>query len=138
MSIDKIGRYQIERELGRGGMAVVYLAHDPFVNRPVAIKVLPVQLALEPRFLARFKHEAKVVAAGARIRNETLSEGCFAFKARGPKATTANARILLPSRPTGIAVDPPVEVRQEWDGTTSTLWLSFPNVAGDVAFRIDL
>ncbi len=63
MSIDKIGRYQIERELGRGGMAVVYLAHDPLVNRPVAIKVLPVQLALETRFLARFKHEAKVVAA---------------------------------------------------------------------------
>lgn len=34
----KIGRYQVTRELGRGGMGVVYLARDPFIDRPVAIK----------------------------------------------------------------------------------------------------
>jgi hypothetical protein len=38
-------RYTIERELGRGGMAVVYLAHDQELDRPVALKVLRPQLA---------------------------------------------------------------------------------------------
>ncbi|PYP69701.1 MAG: hypothetical protein DMD41_16455, partial [Gemmatimonadetes bacterium] len=39
------GRYTIERELGRGGMATVYLAHDLRHDRPVALKVLRPELA---------------------------------------------------------------------------------------------
>jgi serine/threonine-protein kinase len=38
---EQIGRYEIRRELGRGGMATVYLAFDPRIRRQVAIKVLP-------------------------------------------------------------------------------------------------
>jgi serine/threonine-protein kinase len=38
-------RYAVERELGRGGMATVYLAHDPRNDRPVALKVLHPELA---------------------------------------------------------------------------------------------
>jgi serine/threonine protein kinase len=38
-------RYRLERELGQGGMATVYLAHDLKHNRPVAIKVLKPELA---------------------------------------------------------------------------------------------
>ncbi|MEM7112769.1 MAG: serine/threonine-protein kinase [Chloroflexota bacterium] len=58
----KIGRYIIEREIGRGGMSIVYLAQDPLTERHVAIKLLPRQLAFDPMFRRRFQHEAKVIA----------------------------------------------------------------------------
>ena len=62
MSTQKIGRYEIIRELGRGGMATVYLARDPSVNRQVAVKVLPPQFTHDPQFRARFEREAQVIA----------------------------------------------------------------------------
>jgi serine/threonine protein kinase len=63
MSPDKIGRYQIKSEIGRGGMATVYLAHDPSSNREVAIKVLPREMMHNLMFRARFKRELKMVAS---------------------------------------------------------------------------
>jgi hypothetical protein len=57
-----IGRYEIEMELGRGGMAVVYLARDPYMKRHVAVKVLAAQHA-DAGFLSRFRREAEVIAA---------------------------------------------------------------------------
>jgi serine/threonine-protein kinase len=59
---ETIGRYQVKRSLGQGGMAVVYLAHDPISNRDVAIKVLPSELLYDATFKARFEREAQVVA----------------------------------------------------------------------------
>ena len=59
----QIGRYQIKRELGQGGMATVYLAFDSLFERQVAIKVLPRQFTEDPRSLQRFEQEAKTVAA---------------------------------------------------------------------------
>jgi serine/threonine-protein kinase len=59
----KFGRYEIEQELGRGGMAVVYLARDPYVKRQVAVKVLPHQFTSDPQFRARFQREAEIIAA---------------------------------------------------------------------------
>ena len=58
-----IGPFKIERELGRGGMGEVYLAHDTRLDRQVAIKALPVHLAQDPDRLARFQREAKVLAS---------------------------------------------------------------------------
>ena len=54
-------RYRVERELGRGGMATVYLAHDPRHDRPIALKVLlpELALALGPE---RFKREIRLAA----------------------------------------------------------------------------
>lgn len=60
---NKIGRYTIKGELGRGGMSTVYLAHDPHFERDVAIKLLPLELLHQPTFRQRFQREAKVVAA---------------------------------------------------------------------------
>lgn len=63
MSPDKVGRYKIKSELGRGGMATVYRAFDPISNREVAIKVLPRQLLTNLVTRARFKREFKMVAS---------------------------------------------------------------------------
>jgi len=52
-------RYRIERELGRGGMGVVYLAHDLSLDHDVAVKVLPSELAHDERALRDLKREAK-------------------------------------------------------------------------------
>lgn len=57
-----IGRYRIEGQLGRGGMALVHLAHDPTINRQVAIKVMFHRWMENPKFRDRFHHEAKLVA----------------------------------------------------------------------------
>ncbi len=58
-----LGPYPVERELGRGGMGVVYLARDPKLDRPVAIKVLPDEFARDPERLARFEREARLLAS---------------------------------------------------------------------------
>ncbi|MHA7630674.1 serine/threonine-protein kinase [Corallococcus sp. M7] len=55
------GRYQLEQELGRGGMATVFLAHDLRLSRRVAVKVL--HPGLDTRFTERFRQEAEVVAS---------------------------------------------------------------------------
>lgn len=62
MSEETIGRYQVVKELGRGGMGRVLLAFDPSVERQVAIKVLPRQFVEHPNARARFLREAKTVA----------------------------------------------------------------------------
>ena len=56
------GRYRIEGELGRGGMGIVYKAHDTVLDRPVAFKVLPDALRDNPQALKNFLREAKSAA----------------------------------------------------------------------------
>ncbi|NOH01329.1 MAG: serine/threonine protein kinase [Chloroflexi bacterium] len=60
---EKIGRYVIKSELGRGGMATVYRAFDPNFEREVAIKVLPREMLHDPQFHSRFEREIKMVAS---------------------------------------------------------------------------
>ena len=60
---EKIGRYEIKGELGRGGFATVYRAYDPRFEREVAIKFLPPELIhSDPQFRMRFEREAKIIA----------------------------------------------------------------------------
>ena len=55
-------RYEIERELARGGMADVFLARDQLLDRPVAVKVLFPEFARDPSFVERFRREAQSAA----------------------------------------------------------------------------
>ncbi|MDX1521881.1 MAG: AAA-like domain-containing protein, partial [Anaerolineae bacterium] len=57
-----LGQYEIVEKIGSGGMATVYKAYQPGLDRYVAIKVLPAQHALTPGFKERFIREAKAVA----------------------------------------------------------------------------
>jgi len=57
-----LGRYRVESRLGEGGMATVYRAHDPAVDRAVALKVVRADRAADPTFAARFLREARAVA----------------------------------------------------------------------------
>jgi predicted Ser/Thr protein kinase len=56
------GRYEITKLLGRGGMAVVFLAEDLALERQVAIKVLPPEMSHDPKLIPRFQQEAKTAA----------------------------------------------------------------------------
>ena len=107
------GRYSLERELGRGGMGVVYLAREVRLDRPVAIKLLPPSKASDPKLRERFLREARTAAklshpniipihaveeiggfvffAMAYIEGETLTER---VRRRGPLAPAEASRVL--------------------------------------------
>jgi protein kinase-like protein len=58
----QIGPYQMLEPIGKGGMGEVYKGWQTTLNRPVAIKILPSELAANPEFRARFEREARTVA----------------------------------------------------------------------------
>ncbi|HEY7152592.1 MAG TPA: protein kinase [Gemmataceae bacterium] len=60
--IERLGDYRIVRELGRGGMGIVYEAVQESLDRHVALKVLPRHSLLDPKKLARFQREAQAAA----------------------------------------------------------------------------
>ncbi len=107
------GEYSLQREIGRGGMGIVFLARDVQLDRDVAIKVLPLHLARTTAWRERFVREARTAAglshphivpihrvgeAGgfaffvmSYIEGETLGER---LRARGPLPPAEAARIL--------------------------------------------
>jgi WD40 repeat protein/predicted Ser/Thr protein kinase len=60
--LDRLGDYRLLREVGRGGMGIVYEAEQESLGRRVALKVLPGHARLDPRQLGRFEREAKAAA----------------------------------------------------------------------------
>jgi tRNA A-37 threonylcarbamoyl transferase component Bud32/tetratricopeptide (TPR) repeat protein len=59
---ENVGPYRIVEKLGQGGMATVFKAYHPSLDRYVAIKVMHPALQSDPNFLARFQREARIVA----------------------------------------------------------------------------
>jgi eukaryotic-like serine/threonine-protein kinase len=59
----RLGPYEVLGSLGAGGMGEVYRARDTRLDRDVAVKVLPDEVAKDAHALSRFEHEAKAVAA---------------------------------------------------------------------------
>ena len=117
------GEYSLQRELGRGGMGIVYLARDVQLDRDVAIKVLPPALARTPESRERFVREARLAAglshphivpihrvgeAGgfvffvmSYVEGETLGER---LRTRGPLPPAEASRVIgLPCRSLGGA-----------------------------------
>ncbi len=107
------GRYSIDREIGRGGMGIVYLAREVHLDRPVAIKLLPPERAADPDTRERFLREARLAAklshpniipifavddstdfvfyVMAYVEGETLAER---VRTRGPLPSSEGARVL--------------------------------------------
>lgn len=62
VSPQRLGRYALSAEIGRGGMGTVYSAQDEDLGREVALKIIAPQLASDPEFSARFLREARIAA----------------------------------------------------------------------------
>lgn len=60
--IDKIGPYEVVEQIGSGGMATVYKAYQPKLDRHVAVKIMHQAFQSDPNFAARFEREARIVA----------------------------------------------------------------------------
>lgn len=58
-----LGTYEVQEQIGEGGMATVYRAYQPSMDRMVALKVLPAALAMDPQFVKRFEQEARTIAS---------------------------------------------------------------------------
>ncbi|QDT42620.1 Serine/threonine-protein kinase PrkC [Gimesia alba] len=67
--MESLGKYQIEKEIGAGGMGAVFLARDTTLNRLAALKILPRDKAENPVLVKRFKAEGQ---AAAHLRHENI------------------------------------------------------------------
>src|SRR5260370_17209486 len=99
-----LGDFRILRELGRGGMGVVYQAEQISLGRQVALKVLPFASALDARQLQRFKNEAQ---AAAQLHHTNIVP-VFGLAASGVYTfTPCSSSTPTPSRPSPLSHDPP-------------------------------
>ncbi len=109
----RLGEYLLVRELGRGGMGIVYLARQERLDRCVALKVLPLVAAPSPTAAQRFLQEASLVA---RLRHENIvqvyasgqEQGCLYYAMEYVEGESVRGRLLRPMPPleaAGIARD---------------------------------
>src|SRR5689334_6836067 len=63
MAVSKIGRYDVEKELAQGGMGLIFLAKDPYIQRQVVVKVLMYSRTMDDVYKEFFQQEAELIAA---------------------------------------------------------------------------
>jgi len=152
------GSFEVRRFLGlRRGPYRIYAAldesisEDPLVLRGAFVDLLdPALPCIAEKILAPNERtllydlgwarangcRAKICAAAARVTRENATTNALRFTTRGPKATTARVRLLLPAPPKTIRTVPGVAMEEQWDQESGTLWLEFANRAEDVAFEV--
>lgn len=103
--------YEIIAEVGRGGMGVVYRARDVRRDRPVALKVLRLEAAADPRYLERFRREARAARAPASARLRALrlrrAPGAALPRARMDRRADAARAPRHAARPAALAARAP-------------------------------
>jgi len=80
-TLKTIGSYEVEREIGRGGMGVVLLARQPALDRAVVLKSLRRECADDPQLVARFEREAQA-AGSVQHQNVVAVHDCFGWRGR--------------------------------------------------------
>lgn len=123
--VEALGDYFLIREIGRGGMGVVYEAKQRSLNRSVALKVLPFAATMDPRYLQRFKHEAQ---AAAMLHHPHIvpvyGVGCergvhyYAMQLIEGRSLAAVVEEMKPS-PTAKVQEPPIDATADFSPTPS-------------------
>ncbi|MEO7003223.1 MAG: protein kinase [Ktedonobacterales bacterium] len=93
----RLGKYDLQEPLGRGGMAEVWKAFDTQLRRTVAIKFMHANLAADPDFIARFTREAQVIAA---LRHSNIVQIYDFYTAEGSAARDHVGSVEGASSPT--------------------------------------
>src|SRR6266436_1874308 len=118
MSVDigsRLGRYEIRSLIGKGGMGVVYCAHDTELNRDVAVKVMPADVSEDADRLSRFKQEALALA---RLNHPNIlsildigsDQGSFYVVSELLEGETLHQRSASKSRPVRKTLDYAVQI----------------------------
>ena len=108
------GKYRIIRKIGQGGMGVVYLAEDTWLNVRVALKFLAGDLGKDPRFIKRFRTEAR---AAYQLRHPNIAEVVGLDQAEDGSLFIAmeyiegpSLRAVLDQNPKGLAIPRALEI----------------------------